>query len=230
MVQDTRMVMGSTVNGEAGGSIPSLAAKPSEEWNEDEGVLVLKEFTPEVPAIVSMGIVAARDPEKKATLKRIFLDVLRSTGQVKQAAIQCKIPQSVAFQWRNDDPEFSFRWDSIVKGELLPHLEAEAFRRAMNGSDLLLMFMMKAYDRERFDDKAAEKVVNVPSILVQIRDVDKSLVAITNSGKPMASLLESTKEKLLDAKTTEITTVDAEFEKVSSSNGPAASAAGASQK
>lgn len=230
-MHDTKEVMGLTVNEEAVGSNPTCAAN---EWNEEEGILTLQEFKPQLPASVSIGLVAARDPEKKRTLKKVFLEALQATGLVTEASKICQIPKSLAFQWRAEDPEFSFRWDKLIKGELLPHLEAEAFRRAMNGSDLLLMFMMKAYDRERFDDKAAEKVVARPSIMIQIRDVDKTLVAISDTSKTVPAI-DYKSGKLLDAKKDSVTDIiDAEHSvevgEVRSTNGPITGSTGASKE
>jgi hypothetical protein len=222
MMQGTKEEMGSTVNGEVDGSIPSLAAK--EEWNEEQGILALEEFKVQLPDAVSIGIVASRDPEKRATLKRIFLDVLRTTGQVTEACRICNVPKSLAFKWRYDDPEFMTRWDMITRAELLPHLESEAFRRAMNGSDLLMMFLMKAYDRDRFDDRAAQTKVlqKQPSITIQIRDVDRSLVAIADSSKNLPSIEYQT-GRLLDAKKEQSTVIDAEYgQSDGSDNGPIA--------
>lgn len=180
-------------------------------WNEEEGILSLQEFKPLMPISVSNGIQVAKDPVKREELKRIFLSVLRSTAEVVSAAKVCQIPKSLAYIWRAEDPEFAFRWDKIFQSELLPHLEAEAVRRAMNGSDLLLMFMMKALDRNKYDDKVAEKTVSQPSITIQMIDVDAKLLAhsvntttipavkyidgdILDGEKTIASVIEGSRE------------------------------------
>ena len=213
---DSIMAMPSAVNTTDGGSSPSLAA--TEDWNEEEGILSLEQFKPQVPVEVSLGIKSARDPLARRKLKEIFLDVLRSTGSILDAARICKIPKSLAFGWRHQDPEFAFRWDQITKAEMLPHLEAEAIRRALNGSDLLLMFMMKALDREKYDDKAAEKYVNKPNITIQIRDVDRTLIAVSGQGYiPPVNYEDG---KLLNGKKDSTSAIEAEFTQSGSSNGP----------
>lgn len=222
---DSTTAVQSAVNTKDGGSSPSLAAK-EENWNEEEGILSLQEFRPQVPVEVSLGIKASRDPDTRRELKKVFLDVLRSTGSILEASRICKIPKSLAFAWRHQDPEFAYRWDQISKTELLPHLEAEAIRRALNGSDLLLMFMMKALDREKYDDKAAEKHVNRPQIMIQIRDVDKSLVAI--AGSSAVPGIEYETGKLLDGKKNEPAPIEAEFDGPVPSNGPITGSEGAS--
>ena len=153
----------------------------SKEWNEDEGILSLQEFKPQMPATVSIGLTVAKDPVKREELKKIFISVLRSTASVVDACKICQVPKSLAYVWRTEDPEFAYRWDQIFKNEMLPHLEAEAIRRAMNGSDLMLIFMMKALDRDKYDDKVAEKNVTTPSIRIEMFDVDKSAIAISSN-------------------------------------------------
>lgn len=224
-MQDTKEVMGSAVNGEAGGSNPPLAAK--EEWNEEQGILSLVEFQPQKPKAATVGIELARNPEKKARLKNIFIDVLRSTGLVTEAASICQIPKSLAYSWRFEDVEFASRWDSAFKSNIQPHLEAEAVRRAMAGSDLLMMFLLKSLDRDRYDDKVAEKVVSRPSISIQIRDVDKSIVAIAESNQAVPAIDYETR-KQLNGKNSEIQTLDASYESVS--NESVTSTTGASKK
>ncbi len=216
---DSIMAMHSAVNTTDEGSSPSLAA--TEDWNEEEGILALEQFKPQVPVEVSLGIKSARDPVARRKLKEVFLDVLRSTGSILDAARICKIPKSLAFGWRHQDPEFAFRWDQITKAEMLPHLEAEAIRRALNGSDLLLMFMMKALDREKYDDKAAEKYVNKPNITIQIRDVDRTLIAVAGQGYVPPVNYES--GKLLDGKKDSTPAIEAEFTQSGISDGPIAS-------
>lgn len=153
----------------------------NDSWNEEEGVLSLVEFKPQMPVTLSVGISVAKDPVKREELKRIFLSVLRSTASVQDAAKICQIPLSLGYVWRTEDPEFAYKWDQIVKSEMIPHLESEAVRRAMNGSDLLLMFMLKALDRDKYDDKVAEKRVAQPTITIQMLDVDKALLGKAES-------------------------------------------------
>lgn len=224
---DSITAMPGTVNTVDGGSNPPLAAN-IEDWNEEEGILCLQQFKPTIPVEVSLGIKASRDPTARRELKKVFLDILRSTGSILDAARICKIPKSLAFSWRHQDPEFAYRWDQITKAELLPHLEAEAIRRALNGSDLLLMFMMKALDRDKYDDKVAEKTVNRPNITIQIRDVDKSMVAIAGSGYIPGADYGS--GRLLDGKKNESAAVNAEFKSTDVNNGPSTSTKGVGEK
>lgn len=211
---------GVTVNNEAAGSSP---ARTANEFYDDQEALFLVPFKPKVPAEVSIGIMAARQPEQRRKLKKVFLDALRATASVVDAAKICQIPKTLAFAWRHEDPEFRTIWDEIVKGELLPQLEAEAIRRALNGSDLMLIFMLKAMDRSKYDDKAAEKIIDKPSVTIQIRDVDKSLVAIASSNNEVPAINYGT-GKQLDGKKAESATINAEFEEIKPGNESPASA------
>jgi hypothetical protein len=149
-------------------------------FNESEAALILQEFRPTIPQTVTNGIQLSKDPVKRQEIKRDFLTILRSTANVLHAAKACKIPTAIAYIWRAEDPEFAFKWDKIIEAEMLPHLEAEAIRRAINGSDTLMMFMLKALNRSKYDDKLAEKAAERPSITIQMLDVDKTIITAAN--------------------------------------------------
>ncbi len=54
-------------------------------------------------------------------------------------------------------------------GVAMPVLEAEAQRRAFSGSDKLLMFLLKAYDPERFGEKKTLRVEDAGSDILEAR-------------------------------------------------------------
>lgn len=94
----------------------------------------------------------------------LFLRVLRNTGQIRDAAEAVGLtPQSVRSAM-NRDPSFAVLVDeSIVDATEL--LETECRRRALAGSDLLLIFMLKALKPDKYRDKVqpdkAGSVINV---------------------------------------------------------------------
>lgn len=59
------------------------------------------------------------------------------------------INRSTFFRWRKDDAQFAEDLVAAYKTPL-PKLIAEAERRALRGSDKLMMFLLQAYDREKF--------------------------------------------------------------------------------
>lgn len=123
-------------------------------------------------------------------MQRNFLRQLVATGLVSEACKNCAIEERTAHLWRRESPEFAAEWDKIVHETLLPHLEQEAFKRALSGSDSLLIFLLKAYNRKVYDDKIAALQTQLKSIEVQIKDVDGKLIASTG----MSTVAESRAE------------------------------------
>ncbi len=72
-----------------------------------------------------------------------FLEALGRDPRVSEAARQAGIGRRTVYDRRSADPEFAAAWDDVIAGTL-DELEAEAYRRAVNGSDQLLMFLLRA--------------------------------------------------------------------------------------
>lgn len=87
--------------------------------------------------------------------KKDFLEFLEESGLVEEAASQIDVSTKTVYRWRVQDPAFAAEWDEIIRNKVLPRLEAEAIKRAIGGSDLMLIFLMKAYKRDMYDDKIA---------------------------------------------------------------------------
>lgn len=111
-------------------------------------------------------------PNTEQELKLRFLDILQDTLLVKAACDQMHISEQKAYSWRRLDNEFSMNWDRIM-GAVLPHLEAEALRRALAGSDPLLMFMLKAANRAKYDDAVARNTTTSQGVTIRLVDAKK---------------------------------------------------------
>jgi hypothetical protein len=70
-----------------------------------------------------------------------FLDALAHCGQVTQAARAVGISPKTAYRWRQAYPALAPRWEAALE-QGLDCLEDEAVRRAFEGSDKLLMFVL----------------------------------------------------------------------------------------
>jgi hypothetical protein len=57
------------------------------------------------------------------------------------------------YDWREADAEFAAAWDAAL-GLGGDALEDEAIRRAMNGSDYLMVFMLKALKPEKYRERS----------------------------------------------------------------------------
>lgn len=81
-----------------------------------------------------------------------FLDAYRELGTIKEAAAVAGIHRNMIYYWQEVDPEFAPRFKGADQ-DSRDALVAEARRRAMERSDILLMFLIKQKDpsfRETF--------------------------------------------------------------------------------
>lgn len=75
--------------------------------------------------------------------KPTFLRCLRINGCVTHAAHAAGIHPRTAYNAKQQDEEFALEWYDAIESST-ENLEAEGIRRALNISDLLLMFFLKA--------------------------------------------------------------------------------------
>src|ERR1700760_3097839 len=91
--------------------------------------------------------------------REVFLRALAETGNVSASAEAAGIGRNALYQWRSDDLGFARAWDLAL--ELgVDALEDEAKRRAMNGSDTLLMFLLRGRRPEVYGQKSQIAVIN----------------------------------------------------------------------
>src|SRR5690349_20966768 len=95
--------------------------------------------------------------EKHWRLK--FLDGLRMHGMVTQAAIEAGIHRNTAYFERQRDPEFAKEWEEALDRGV-DMLEDVAKKRAFEGSDVLLIFLLKAHRPEKYREIARSIQVN----------------------------------------------------------------------
>jgi hypothetical protein len=150
--------------------------KPFEEYAKEAGVTVTK--TLEKPDVKS---------ELIPMLKKQFLKFYRQCGLLEEAAISCGITTATVLDWRIEDEEFKKQYDDS-KDNVVTLLEDALMKRALSGkSDLALMFMLKANNPEKYDDKARNPP-QAPSISVQITDVGGT--KLVDTAKPLPMLVE----------------------------------------
>lgn len=81
-----------------------------------------------------------------------FLEVIAAGGRDPAAAEAAGVHRVTAYRWKKHDPEFKARYDT-ARQVRLDHLVKEAERRAMNGSDRLLEFLLCNYAPDKFSNK-----------------------------------------------------------------------------
>ena len=78
-----------------------------------------------------------------------FLSLYAQTGNVTASARACGITKHPVYKRRTAEPEFARRMDE-ARELAIEALEAEARRRALDGSDVLLIFLLKALKPEMY--------------------------------------------------------------------------------
>ena len=82
-------------------------------------------------------------PKKRRNWRPVFLATFRQTGNVLLSCHAAGIDRSTAYRERQRNSDFAAKWESAEQ-DATEALEAEARRRAMNSSDVLLIFLLKA--------------------------------------------------------------------------------------
>lgn len=117
-----------------------------------------------------LGPMARKPTSPKHDRQTAFLEALETGVSIRAATKLAGVGCSTVFEWRKADLDFAVDWEAAyASGTDL--LVAEAHRRAVNGvvtkvyfdggqrveirkySDLLLIFLLKARDPARYDDR-----------------------------------------------------------------------------
>ena len=84
-----------------------------------------------------------RKPQHPAkTWQDVFLDELRQCGNVRAACAQSGIERSTAYKSRKDDDAFAAAWKDALD-DAIDSLEAEAWRRARDGNEKIILWQGK---------------------------------------------------------------------------------------
>jgi hypothetical protein len=84
--------------------------------------------------------------------------VFRDTSNVRAASSACGISRMTAYRLRDRDPEFAREWQE-AEDDACDLLEAVARERASNGSDTLLIFLLKAHRPAKYRETTRHDVV-----------------------------------------------------------------------
>lgn len=100
-----------------------------------------------------------RTPEKdiKANNQRVFVEQLVKGQTITAAAKASGICRRTAYSWRESDKTFAEVWDDALEIGT-EKLETEATRRALEGSDTLLIFLLKARRPKIYRERVSTEV------------------------------------------------------------------------
>jgi hypothetical protein len=102
-----------------------------------------------------------------------FLETLRSTCNVSEAARSAGVGRRTVYDWRSADPEFAAAWDD-AEAEAIDHLEGVVYRRAMAGhSDRLAEILLKGHRPERYVDRVRSEITGRDGGPVEYRNLSE---------------------------------------------------------
>ena len=121
---------------------------------------------------------ARRSKPKSAQVARLkdtqarFLKAYRTGGTILDAAAAAKVGRRTHYDWLERDAAYAAAF-AEAKEEAVEGLEAECYKRALNRSDLLLMFLLKAHKpgmyRDRWEGKLDTTAVVAPLTPAMLR-------------------------------------------------------------
>jgi hypothetical protein len=83
------------------------------------------------------------DPAKTKARKARWLEKYAVLGHANAASEAIGCNECTPYSWRHKDPEFRKAWDAL-ESETTKTLEETVYQRALNGSDTLAIFLLKA--------------------------------------------------------------------------------------
>ncbi len=99
-----------------------------------------------------------------------FIESFRASGIVRLAASSAGIDRDTVYKRRWRDPGFAADW-AQAREDAIDVLEAEARRRALSGSDTILMFLLRANRPAMYRDNARLEVTGAaggPIVTTQV--------------------------------------------------------------
>lgn len=133
-----------------------------------------------------------RTPKKREA----FLAAIAAGRSIAAACQAAGIARSAAYRWRDEDGEFAVAWDEALEVGT-ERLEDEAVRRALDGSDTMLIFLLKARKPQMYreprmagmaalapeDLKAIEEArrrreMTVAELEAELQDLDRRKAAV----------------------------------------------------
>ena len=100
-----------------------------------------------------------------------FLEVFASTGNVLLSANAAGVSRDAPYKLAKRDPEFAADW-ARARDDAVDQLEGEARRRALAGSDTLLMFLLRAHRPERYRETVRIDLAREASAIAGLLGVD----------------------------------------------------------
>jgi len=109
-----------------------------------------------------------------------FLEAVAGGNSVCGAVKAAGASRASVYRWKDEDAAFGEAWNE-AREECVDLLEAEAKRRALEGSDTLLIFLLKSYRPDVFSERVRQtieqkaEVRTIPDVAARVAAFDWEL-------------------------------------------------------
>jgi hypothetical protein len=142
-----------TVIEESGGAFS--CSEPGASGAEDVAPTVVVRVDDHLPALPGSTPPALSPSTARHRHRRdwrpVFLEHFRNSGNVREAAEAVGVDRSTPYRTAERDPAFAAKWAAAGE-DAADVLEFEARRRALAGSDALLMSLLRAFRPDRYGE------------------------------------------------------------------------------
>ena len=108
--------------------------------------------------------------------KRVFIEAFREDGTIYHAALSARVNRCTVYRWLERDKAFAQALEDS-KEDVYDKAETSAYKRAMAGDSILLMFYLKAH-RPKFRDRST---IDIQLLQNEIRERLASLQLLPES-------------------------------------------------
>lgn len=124
--------------------------------------------------------------------RETFIETLRESCNVSEAARAAGIARRTAYDWRDGDVEFASAWDDAEQ-DAADKLEREAWRRAVEGTDKPISFQgVVTASYKEYSDKMLEILLKAHR---PEKFVERSKLQV-DVGQDLAAIISERREKL----------------------------------
>lgn len=124
--------------------------------------------------------------------RETFIETLRESCNVSEAARAAGIARRTAYDWRDGDAEFASAWDDAEQ-DAADKLEREAWRRAVEGTDKPISFQgVVTASYKEYSDKMLEILLKAHR---PEKFVERSKLQV-DVGQDLAAIISERREKL----------------------------------
>lgn len=113
--------------------------------------------------------------KQRAKQKEVFLKCLANGDSVRSAAGQCKVTRNTVYNWKAKDEEFAKAWEEALECGI-ERLEDAAYNRALEGSDTLMIFLLKAKRPKVYSDKQRLEHTGLDGGPISINSIERKIV------------------------------------------------------